>query len=99
MSQEGKQAPKGFWGIPGMQAIRGLGVRGLRGPERLGLPGLAVKSPSSRSGASQDIPRSNVILLRPSGISVRMGTEAPLVDEGLAPCQAVCGHLGHGALM
>ena len=82
-----------------MQAIRGLGVRGLRGPERLGLPGLAVKSPSSKAGASQDIPRSNVILLRPSGISVWMGTEAPLVDEVLAPCQAVCGHLGHGALM
>ena len=99
MSQERKQAPKGFWGIPGMQAIRALGVRGLRGPERLVLGGLAVKSPSSRSGASQNIPRSNVILLLPSGISVRTGTEAPLVEEGLAPCQAVCGHLGHSALM
>ena len=98
MSQERKQAPKGSWGIPGMQAIRALGVRGLRGPEKLVLTGLALKSPSSRSGASQNIPRSNVILL-PSGISVRTGTEAPLVEEGLAPCQAVCGHLGHSALM
>ena len=80
-----------------MQAIRGLGVRGLRGPERLGLSGLAVKPPSSRSGAGQNIPRSNVILLLPSGISVRTGAEAPLVEEGLAPCQAVCGHLGHSA--
>lgn len=78
MSQEGKQAPKGFRGIPMMQAWA-LGTEGLEGPQSAWE---AKASPGLKSG--QNNPRPNLVPLLMSGISVSRGTKVIRVEEDLA---------------
>lgn len=79
MSQEGKQAPKSFRGIPTMQTALGPGCRRPEGPQSAWE---ARASPGLKAG--QNNPRPNLVPLLLSRVKKSRGTKVMRVGEGLA---------------